>query len=722
MRKALLLVFVAAFTFFFIGCGGDNANRKPAPTAITITAASTEVIVGEQLQLACTVTPSTADNRVTWSTGDANIVKIVNANTGLIEGLAVGKTTITVTSKADSKIKDSVEIEVKPIVYDDPESVSVTAPRNTVSIGSVLQLTATVAPATAEQKVTFTSSNEDVATVSATGVVTGVALGEVVITVMVDADETITTTFQVYVIHGSLTVESVVIQGETEMFEGDSITLQATVLPAGVSQNVIWSSSNETIATVSDKGVVSALKQGSVTITAVSVEDSTVSSSHVILVKPEVPSVVYPDLGGYKIIMYASPGYEKEHDPFLTGYIGSDITAKQQAWNDVEQLFNCDLDVQPYPDEAPWGDLRVQWLVQKAQTNAAEADILVVTGLWTKALVEGNAILDTQEWYAKYGRNKMPPAMKAAGTYRGGLYNLIYSAADGINVYYGIFYNYNLLNDYSLESPAKLFNEGRWSYTDFKNYVLEAQSKMTGKTVLSGKPVLYWAGMVNAGGVALTDSLTLNVNFSHQYAIAAAQVLRDTYVNNCWGDQGWDHESASFRDGNTLFSVGEYWFVKTDIRWPDIMWGDDTRYGFVPFPYPDNINKESTRTVNLGGQYYALGAGRNYPAGVTAENIYWAWTETILRTEEYMLQDPTYHLDSAMRQEAMSRFDDPESADALIFFKKDKVIFDPFTSLLSYMPISNEAIDPIVNNGEDYMQKLTPFVQTYMIALQDMYG
>ena len=38
------------------------------------------------------------------------------------------------------------------------------------------------------------------------------------------------------------------------------------------------------------------------------------------------------------------------------------------------------------------------------------------------------------------------------------------------------------------------------------------------------------------------------------------------------------------------------------------------------------------------------------------------------------------------------------------------------------MPISNEAIDPIVNNGEDYMQKLTPFVQTYMIALQDMYG
>ncbi len=87
-----------------------------------------------------------------------------------------------------------------------------------------------------------------------------------------------------------------------------------------------------------------------------------------------------------------------------------------------------------------------------------------------------------------------------------------------------------------------------------------------------------------------------------------------------------------------------------------------------------------------------------------------------------MLQDPTYHLDSAMRQEAMSRFDDPESADALIFFKKDKVIFDPFTSLLSYMPISNEAIDPIVNNGEDYMQKLTPFVQTYMIALQDMYG
>ena len=722
MRKVFYVLFVAAFAILIIGCDGDKNGKKPAPTAIEISAPKMEITVGEQLQLSSAVTPKNAENKAVWTSSDEEIIKIVNKDTGLVEGVAAGTAEVIVTSKADSKIQDRVEIKVNPIVYDAPESVTASVPRETVSIGSVMQITTSVFPATAEQKVEYKSSNPEVATVSATGLITGVALGETEITVTVVADKEIFASIRIYVISGSMNVEAVVIQGEAEMFEGGTLQLSASVLPAGVSQNVLWSSSDETVATVSDKGVVTALKQGSVTITATSVEDKTVSDSHVIVIKPEIPPVEYPNLGGYEIIMYASTGYEWEHDPFESDYKFADKVAKQRAWNDVKQLFNCDIKVEAYPEEAVWGEPRAEWLVQKAQTNEAEADIVVITGLWTKTLVDGNAIHDTLEWYNKYGKHKMPPAEKAAGTYRGGLYNLLYSATDGINVYYGIFYNYNLLDDYGLESPAKLFNDGRWSYSDFLEYVLQAQAQMPGKTVLSGKPVLYWAGMVNAGGVALADSLTLSINFNHSYAIAAAQVLRETYVNDCWGDQGWDHESTSFRDGNTLFSVGEFWFINSDIRWPADLWGDDTSFGFVPFPYPDNFDKESTRTVNLGGQYYGLGAGRNYPAGVTAEYIYWAWTETILLTEKYLSEDVTYDLDAAIRNEGLARFDDPDSAEALIFFKKDKVIFDPFTSLTSYVNISNDAIDPIINGGSDYSQMLTPFEPIYRNLLTDMYG
>lgn len=320
MRKVFYVLFVAAFAILIIGCDGDKNGKKPAPTAIEITAPKMEITVGEQLQLSSAVTPKNAENKAVWTSSDEEIIKIVNKDTGLVEGVAAGTAEVIVTSKADSKIQDRVEIKVNPIVYDAPESVTASVPRETVSIGSVMQITTSVFPATAEQKVEYKSSNPEVATVSATGLITGVALGETEITVTVVADKEIFASIRIYVISGSMNVEAVVIQGEAEMFEGGTLPLSASVLPAGVSQNVLWSSSDETVATVSDKGVVTALKQGSVTITATSVEDKTVSDSHVIVIKPEIPPVEYPNLGGYEIIMYASTGYEWEHDPFESDY------------------------------------------------------------------------------------------------------------------------------------------------------------------------------------------------------------------------------------------------------------------------------------------------------------------------------------------------------------------------------------------------------------------
>jgi len=723
MKKSFYLVFVLVFVFLFIGCDNKDNSKTVKPTSINIVAVKTEIFVGEELKLTCNITPKNAASSVIWTSDNNEVAAVIDNVGGIIKGIGPGKAEIFVTSKVDSKVCDSVEIVVNEITYDDPESVELMTPRNTVSVNSFLQLTATVLPNTALQKVTYSSSDEEIATVSANGLVSGKSIGEVTITVTVDANPELTDSVNLSVVIGSLTVEGVVIQGDTEMFEGSTIKLTASVLPAGVSQNVTWQSSHPQIATVSDGGVVTALKQGTVTVIAVSDQDKTISASHVITVKPEPLPIQYPNLNNYEIIIFGNDGYLKEHDPFLYDYTAPDKGAKQRAWRDVEQDFNCKLIVKTYPTEAPWGDQRVRWMIEKATINEAQADVFVITGLWTKSLVEGQAISNTLEWYNKYGKHKMAPSQKTAATYKGGLYALLYSAVDGVNVYYGIFYNYNLLNSLSLESPAKLFNEGRWTYDDFKNYVSVAKSRMTEEqSVLSGKPFLYWAGMVNAGGVALTDTLTLSVNFNHQYARDAAAVLRDTYLNECWGDQGWDSSSVSFNEASTLFNVGEYWFVKSAMRWSETIWGDDTRFGYVPFPYPNNVDKEATRIADLGGQYYGFADGRNYPPGVTAESVYWASTEMILRTGDYLSQDSAYNLDAMMRTDALSRFADPESAEAIVFFKQNKVIFDPFTSLLPYSNISDSAIDPIVNGGEDYDQLLAPFIDIYKQPLIDMYG
>lgn len=71
-------------------------------------------------------------------------------------------------------------------------------------------------------------------------------------------------------------VESVSVSGETTVAAKSQIALTATVLPEGVSnKDVIWSSSDETKATVDANGVVTGKAAGSVTITATSVADGT---------------------------------------------------------------------------------------------------------------------------------------------------------------------------------------------------------------------------------------------------------------------------------------------------------------------------------------------------------------------------------------------------------------------------------------------------------------
>lgn len=64
--------------------------------------------------------------------------------------------------------------------------------------------------------------------------------------------------------------------------------LVATITPANANQAVTWSSSNETIATVDNTGLVTAIAEGTATITAASVEDSTKFATCEVTVAEEV--------------------------------------------------------------------------------------------------------------------------------------------------------------------------------------------------------------------------------------------------------------------------------------------------------------------------------------------------------------------------------------------------------------------------------------------------
>lgn len=134
-----------------------------------------------------------------------------------------------------------------------------------IGVGKTLQLTATVTPENATNKtVRWMSSNEFVASVNEDGVVTGLAEGEAIITVITNNGGR---TAQCMVTVGGVMLD----HSTVSLTVNETTTLTATVLAEVADKRVTWSSSNTSVATVDDNGVVTGLAAGKAVITATTV-------------------------------------------------------------------------------------------------------------------------------------------------------------------------------------------------------------------------------------------------------------------------------------------------------------------------------------------------------------------------------------------------------------------------------------------------------------------
>jgi uncharacterized protein YjdB len=219
------------------------------------------VEIGHTGTLAETISPADADNKnVEWTSGDTGIATV--SGTGVVTGVAEGTTTITVTTQ-DGSFTDTCEVTVIPVVV---TGVSLDKSESTIIIGGTDTLTATVTPEDAANKsVSWTSSNEAVATVEG-GVVTSLTAGETTITVITeDGDFSASCTIEVIPIPAdgvSLNKSS------TTLYEGASELLSAAVSPDdAANKNVTWESNNTSVATVDSSGMITAVSEGSATIT-----------------------------------------------------------------------------------------------------------------------------------------------------------------------------------------------------------------------------------------------------------------------------------------------------------------------------------------------------------------------------------------------------------------------------------------------------------------------
>lgn len=250
-------------------CSDDDDDDYVAVTGIALSESSITLVAGgEAATLTATVTPDNAtDKTVTWTSSDTNVATVED---GVVTPVAEG--TATITAKAgDQTAECEVTVVAKGVTIVHVTSVTLNKTTLSLTVGGEETLMATVKPDDATNKtVTWTSSNTGVTTVDSNGKVTAVAAGEATITAKAGnqtakCEVTVTAAEE-----ATVPVESITLN-ETELTlnEGGVFQLTATVSPSDATDaEVEWEIDDDTIATLSDTGKVTAKKGGTATITA----------------------------------------------------------------------------------------------------------------------------------------------------------------------------------------------------------------------------------------------------------------------------------------------------------------------------------------------------------------------------------------------------------------------------------------------------------------------
>lgn len=242
-----------------------------------------------------------------FTSSNPNIAK-VGTSDGVIEAAGLGSCTITVTRVSDAAIQkvfgEYAAIAASTIASGAPYNISVTVVNGvalnstnaTLTQGSTMQLLLT-APNPYEGDISWSSSNNSIASVSDSGLVTAVSPGEANVTVKIKVGGiTKRAQCKIKVISAVNSIEL------TSKFDyvavGDSLTITAQVAPNVAGTALKWHCSDEKLAAMTDSGdlscTITGVKPGTVVITAVN-PDNEIVGSKIIKVVQEIQEIKLSD-------------------------------------------------------------------------------------------------------------------------------------------------------------------------------------------------------------------------------------------------------------------------------------------------------------------------------------------------------------------------------------------------------------------------------------------
>ncbi len=296
----IVLVFVVLVIVIVLVVKGCSNNENDDPTAVNENRTPTIAInwqsitleVGESSQLVADVLSASIDNPiVSWHSDDSGIAAV--NDDGYVTALSEGETNIVAIYRQNgipyttscNVVVTSTKVEI--------ESIDIVQEDISLRKGGSVLLQIAVTPEDAMvDSLTFTSDDTNIATVSDEGRINAINVGTTTITVKT-SDNQFSDSVTIKVTESGTTVVNPVslqlIGLENGVSVGTSSRVAYIISPSNATTSLTWSSSDPSIATVNNEGVVKGVKAGTCTIMAST--SNNISSSLQITVSSNVVAV-----------------------------------------------------------------------------------------------------------------------------------------------------------------------------------------------------------------------------------------------------------------------------------------------------------------------------------------------------------------------------------------------------------------------------------------------
>ena len=259
-------------------------------TKITLSKTEVKVKPGDVFTLSYTTDPYNAEPDVEWKTSDKNIAAFDPWENGDLKESAIvgGSKSMTIraisggvcTITADGHTGIKAPSCTVTVYADPPTKISLKPERLTLQEGNTGSFTYELTPSDAYAEITWSSSDESIATVNSNGIVTAKKEGTATITAKTNNGLTAT---------GTVTVtpqpQSVSLSNSLQVCVGYAVELKPTLIPSNASTSFTWSSDNTKVASVDASGIVKGISAGTAIIT-VTTANGKKATTRLTVVKP----------------------------------------------------------------------------------------------------------------------------------------------------------------------------------------------------------------------------------------------------------------------------------------------------------------------------------------------------------------------------------------------------------------------------------------------------